>query len=84
MYIAKGLYNTTKPALTKFEALVQLLISNYIPVIIINNSWQVTLKADGYDPFAYLYSTEWTPYNALKDAVLCHYKKFGIRLFKEI
>lgn len=84
MYIAKGMYRTTEPALTKFDALITLLLESTTPVVKVNNSLQVTLKADGYDPSTYLYSTEWNPYDALKDAVLCHYKKFNIRLFEEI
>lgn len=84
MYIAKGLYRTTEPASTKFDALVTLLIYSIPAVIKVNDSWQVTLKADGYDLSTYLYSIEWDPYDALKDAVLCHYKKFNIRLFKEV
>lgn len=84
MYIAKGLYRTTEPAETKFGALAALLLESINPVVKVNDSWQVTLKADGYDSSTYSYSTEWDPYDALKDAVLCNYKKFNIRLFMEI
>ena len=84
MYIAKGMYRTTEPAETKFGALVTLLLESTTPVVKVDDSWQVTLKADGYDSSTYLYSTEWDRHAALKDAVLSHYKKFNIRLFKEV
>lgn len=79
MYIAKGMYRTTEPVSTKFDALVT------IPAVVkVDDSLHITLKADGYDSSTYLYSAEWDPYDALEDAVLCHYKKFNIRLFKEV
>ena len=84
MYVAKGIYRTTEPSFTKFDALITLLSESTTPVIEVDGSLQVTLKADGYDSSTYLYSTEWDPYDALKDAVLCNYKKFNIRLFKEV
>lgn len=84
MYIAKGMYRTTEPAETEFDALVTLLVYSIPAVVKVNDSWQVTLKADGYYSSTYLYSTEWKPYDALKDAVLCNYKKFSIKLFKEV
>ena len=49
MYIAKGMYRTTEPAPTMFEALVTLLIYSIPAVVKVNDSLQVTLKADGYD-----------------------------------
>lgn len=63
--------------------LVTLLVYSTPAVVKVNDSWQVILKADGYGSSTYLYSTEWELYDALKDTVLCNYKKFNIRLFKE-
>lgn len=81
MFIARGLYLSTNPTTTEYDALAQLFTYSIIKV---DNSFHITLKADGYNPAVYEYSTEYSYQQALEDAILSHYKKFNIRLFKEI
>lgn len=81
MYIAQGMYRFSSPSETKVEALIQLCNFN---VFTVDDSIKVTLTFDGYKPFTYSYSTEFTQTEALKDAILSHYRKFNIKIYQEI
>ena len=81
MYIAQGKYRLSTPSETKIDALMQLCTFS---TFTIDNTIKVTLTFDGYIPFTYSYSTEFTQIEALKDALLSHYKEFNIKLYQEI
>lgn len=81
MFIAQGMYRFSTPSETKLGALTQLFTHSVFKV---DGSWEVTLKADGYNPSVYLYSTEWSGRDALEDAIRSHYKSFSIKLYQEI
>lgn len=81
MFIAQGMYRFSSPSETKIEALTQLFTHSVFKV---DDSWKVTIQADGYNPTTYLYSTEFTATEAVKDAIKSNYKRFNIKLYQEI
>ena len=81
MYIAQGMYRFSIPSETKLDALIQLCTFN---VFIVDDLVKVTLTFDGYKPFTYEYSLEFTQSKALEYALLSHCKEFNIKLYQEI
>ena len=80
-YIAQGMYKFSTTSETKVDALMQLCTFS---VFTIDNTIKVTITFEGYNPSIYSYSTEFTHYEALKDALLSNYRQFNIKLYQEI
>lgn len=66
--------------LTDVDALMGLFI---ISAETTENHHTITLSTTYRQKSAYQYSKEWSQYEAIRDAVKCHYKKFNLLLFKE-
>lgn len=84
MFIAQGMNKFSTPSETKFKALIQLLDFSIFLAEEQDNSWKVTLKANGHPETTYMCSNKYTYQEAFENAVLSTYKQFNIKLYQEI